>query len=89
MTLNVKRLPKEVEINSNSLVSVVAADKVTRWLCGTIPMTLTVEKVTSEQIICGGGWEFDRVTGAKMDDELVWGNERTGSFITVNRETVE
>lgn len=84
--MNAKGPPKNSDISSNSLLTVVAGDSVTRWLAGEFLMTLTVEKVTSKRIMCKGGWEFDRVTGAEIDDELGWGNAGTGSFITVGRK---
>lgn len=58
-------------------------DFVTRWLAGTIPMELRITEITNDRIICGGGWEFDKVTGAEIDDDLNWGPppKMTGSFI--------
>ena len=59
-------------------------DKVTRMLAGTIPMELAITKITEDRIICGA-WEFDKKTGAEIDEELGWGPppefEITGSFI--------
>jgi hypothetical protein len=59
---------------------------VTRWLAGTIPMELRVTSVTDDRIVCGG-WEFDRATGAEIDEDLGWGPPpkfaMTGSFIRV------
>lgn len=58
-------------------------DSVTRLLAGTIPMSLKVVHVTEDRIITGGGWEFDRATGAEIDDDLDWGPppKSTGSFL--------
>jgi hypothetical protein len=64
-------------------------DKVTRLLAGTIPMELTITRLTDDRVICGeDGWQFDRKTGAEIDDELGWGpptpeepGKMTGSFI--------
>jgi hypothetical protein len=54
-------------------------DPVHRWL-GPVPMLLEVTRVTSDRIICGA-WEFDRKTGAEIDEELGWGPDGTGSWI--------
>jgi hypothetical protein len=58
-------------------------DVVTRMLAGTIPLELLVTEVTDTKIICGGGWEFDKATGAEIDDFLNWGPPplMTGSFL--------
>jgi hypothetical protein len=58
-------------------------DTVTRMLAGTIPCQLTVTEITDDRIICGG-WEFDKRTGAEIDDDLGWGPppKITGSFIS-------
>lgn len=57
---------------------------VTRWLAGEIPMELRVSEVTADRIICGS-WEFDKATGAEIDEDLGWGPPpkfaMTGSFI--------
>jgi hypothetical protein len=52
-------------------------------LAGTIPLELLVTEVTDTKIICGGGWEFDKATGAEIDDLLNWGPPplMTGSFL--------
>jgi hypothetical protein len=59
-------------------------DVVTRWLAGTIPMELRVTEITDDRIVCGG-WEFDKATGAEIDEYLGWGPppkyHMTGSFI--------
>jgi len=44
-------------------------DKVTRMLCGTIPMDLKVTDITEDKIICGA-WEFDKTTGVEIDDMI-------------------
>ncbi len=54
-------------------------DPVHRWL-GPMPMKLKVTRVTRDRIICGA-WEFDRLTGAEIDEEMGWGREGTGSWI--------
>ncbi len=56
-----------------------AGDQVHRFL-GPVPMLLRVSQVTPNRIICGA-WEFDRATGAEIDEELGWGGGGTGSFI--------
>ena len=45
-------------------------------------MPLTVTEVTRDKIICGD-WEFDKTTGAEIDDVLDWGPppKPTGSYI--------
>ena len=68
---------------SKSLAEIAVGDFVSRWLRkALIPMRLKVSEVTADRIICAGGWEFDRQTGAEIDEELGWGPGRvTGSFI--------
>jgi len=56
-----------------------AGDQVHRFL-GLVPMLLRVSQVTPDRVICGA-WEFDRATGAEIDEELGWGTGGTGSFI--------
>lgn len=55
-------------------------DEVTRWMGGEIVMNLIVTEVTETRVICGS-WEFDRATGAEIDEDLGWGVNGTGSFI--------
>ncbi len=66
-------------------------DLVTRRLGGMIDMELIVTSVTNDTIACGGegGWTFDRVSGAEIDDELGWGPKygRTGSRLVGAKET--
>lgn len=47
-----------------------------------IEMKLRVTDVTEDRIICGA-WEFDRATGAEIDDDLGWGPppKMTGSYL--------
>ena len=66
--------------------SVKKGDTVRRMLAGTIPMDVKVTDLTEEKILCGkegDGWEFDRRTGAEIDDFLGWGAppKMTGSFL--------
>lgn len=55
---------------------------VRRMLAGCVPMDLVVTAVTPDRIICGD-WEFDRATGAEIDDYLDWGPSPkfTGSYL--------
>jgi hypothetical protein len=55
-------------------------DEVTRWMGGEIVMNLIVTEVTETRVLCGS-WEFDRLTGAEIDEDLGWGVNGTGSFI--------
>ncbi|AEU37589.1 hypothetical protein [Granulicella mallensis] len=57
-------------------------DVVVRMLAGTVPMKLRVSKVTNQVITCGD-WEFDRATGAEIDELLGWGPPplTTGSYL--------
>ena len=65
-----------------------AGDLVTRMLGGA-PMQLRVESITEDRIICHGGWEFDRATGAEIDELLDWGPppKRTGSYLLNTSES--
>lgn len=57
-------------------------DTVTRMLAGTIPIKLIITGLTDDRIICGD-WEFDRASGAEIDELLNWGPppKMTGSFL--------
>ncbi len=62
--------------------SVVVGDVINRMLARTIPMKLRVTDVDDTLIHTGGGWTFDRATGAEVDEDLGWGPlTHTGSFI--------
>ncbi len=65
-------------------MEIQVGQEVTRLLAGTIPMQLRVTAVTEDRIICGD-YEFDRATGAEIDEFLGWGPppkfKMTGSFI--------
>lgn len=50
---------KELEVGS----------KVTRMLGGLVPMELKVTELTEERIVCGM-WEFDKTTGAEIDEDF-------------------
>lgn len=55
-------------------------DFITRNLAG-IRMRIRIASITDDRIDCG--WEFDRKTGAEIDDFLDWGPppKMTGSYI--------
>jgi hypothetical protein len=61
------------------LSDVKPGDIVTRNMCG-LPMELKVSEVTSDRIKCGP-WEFDKSTGAEIDEDLGWGARATGSYL--------
>jgi hypothetical protein len=61
------------------LAGLKVGDPVHRFL-GPIPMPLQVSRVTETRIHCGP-WEFDRATGAEIDEDLGWGPALTGSYI--------
>jgi len=73
----------DTKLRQEALQLVQRGDIVTRWLAGSIPMDLRVAEVTDDLIMCG--WEFDRKTGAEIDEDLGWGPppKMTGSYITV------
>lgn len=64
---------------------------VTRMLAGSVPMQLRISRVTETSLFCKppdapdfpDEWEFDKATGAEIDDYLQWGPKfgRTGSFL--------
>ena len=54
-------------IVSKKLAEIAVGDFVLRWFVGIPkPMRLKVTQLTADRIICGG-WEFDRQSGAEMD----------------------
>lgn len=46
-------------------------DVVVRMLAGTLPMKLQVSDITEQLIVCSA-WQFDKATGAEIDEELGW-----------------
>ena len=74
--------------------NVKVGDIVTRNMCE-ILIKMQVAKVDDKLIYCqlykpegkwaelakDAIWTFDRQTGAEIDDELGWGNARTGSYL--------
>jgi len=77
--------------NPKDFYAVQAGFRVHRLMAGSIPMTLTVTKVTEQLIVCGGGWTFDRRTGIEVDEELGWGVDYgiTGSQLVGWEEPLE
>ena len=77
------------------MLNVKVGDEVLRMLAGTLPMKLKVTGVTADRIIIAvpgfesgpmaDSWEFDRETGAEIDDRFDWGPppKMTGSYIVV------
>jgi hypothetical protein len=65
-----------------ALANVKPGDKVVRMLAGIIPMHLVVSEVTDDRIKCGS-FEFDRSTGAEIDEGLELPQGVTVSFIKV------
>lgn len=64
-----------------TLYDVAVGDTVFRFVGGNAAlMPLQVTAVTEDRIICGG-WEFDKRTGAEIDELLGWGPSLTGSYI--------
>lgn len=53
-------------------------------------MWLTVTEVTESTIFCNR-WEFDRETGAEIDEDLQWGPKygKSGGFLTLLKPAVE
>lgn len=46
-------------------------------------MKLRVTEVTDDMVVCGL-WDFDRLTGAEIDDQLGWGPKhgKSGTFLS-------
>lgn len=64
-----------------TLREVVVGDTVFRWFPSIVtPMELKVTAVTADRIICGD-WQFDRQTGAEIDEGLGWGPTCSGTYI--------
>jgi hypothetical protein len=47
-------------------------DKVIRMLGGEVAMPLVVTEVADSYVVCQA-WQFDKATGAEIDDDLDWG----------------
>jgi len=67
---------------SKKLAEIAVGGFVLRWFGGIPkPMRLKVTQLTADRITCGA-WEFDRQTGAEIDEDLGWGpGGVTGSFL--------
>ena len=63
-----------------NLSEIKTEDKITRMICGTMPMELKVSQVTEDFIYCGP-WKFLRASGGEVDEDLGWDGYNTGSFI--------
>lgn len=63
-----------------TLHDVVVGDTVFRFIGNAILRPIQVTAVTDERIVCGA-WEFDKRTGAEIDELLGWGPTLTGSYI--------
>ena len=73
--------PKSIR-TVHRLEQVNVGDMVTRYFAGERGFSLAVTGITSDRIICAD-WEFDRATGAEIDDVLDWGPppKATDSYI--------
>lgn len=69
------------------MIRVKEGEFINRYLGGIDkPMSLKVTEVTDSRIICGP-WQFDKLTGAEIDEELGWGPlSGTGSYIRPEQE---
>ena len=67
---------------AKSIAELVVGDKVDRWLGGKggVLMPLIVTEVKPTTVVCSL-WEFSRLNGAEIDDDLGWGETYTGSVI--------
>jgi hypothetical protein len=62
---------------SKKLAEIAVGDFGLRWFGGIPkPMRLKVTQLTAARILCGA-WEFDRRTGAEIDEYLGWGPGRS------------
>lgn len=61
---------------------VKVGDTVIRMLAGTIPQTMRITALTETKVTCAL-WDFDRATGAEIDEDLDFGPppKMTGSFL--------
>jgi len=84
-------------MKTKQIRDVQVGDIVYRYLAGRICMPMRVTKVDAEVIyatpsnppLIDAEWEFDRKTGAEIDEHFQWGPppKRTGSFITTKPRT--
>ena len=65
-----------------TLFDISVGDTVFRYFADDLgtPMALHVTAVSEDRIICGE-WQFDKRTGAEIDEFLGWGPALTGSYI--------
>ncbi len=77
-------------INSSGLRlgEVQVGDPVLRIMCGCNGMRLTITEIAGDRVKCGS-WEFDRLTGAEIDEDMDWGPNSSGSFIAIPRKGPE
>lgn len=63
------------------LAGLKVGDPVERWLGGA-PMRMEVSRILPDRVVCAL-WEFCRMTGVEIDEELGWGPKSgfTGSYI--------
>ncbi len=81
-----KRMMHELERGGPEMIlktlsDISVGDTVFRFIgSNAAPMLLRVTVVAQTRIICGE-WQFDKETGAEIDDFLGWGPALTGSHI--------
>ncbi len=64
-----------------TLLTIAVGETVFRFFGGIEePMPMRVTGITEDRIVCGE-WQFDKVTGAEIDEFLGWGPALTGSYI--------
>lgn len=68
----------DAEATRKFLTSLTKGDHVVRLLAEEARMDLKVTQITPTTIICGL-WEFDKVTGLEIDEELGWDAQQSGS----------
>jgi hypothetical protein len=68
-------------MSRNKLLDVKPGDMVARTMPGgEICMRLRVTEVRNDTIVCGP-WAFSRNNGAEIDEDLGWGEKRSGTWI--------
>ena len=72
-----------------SLNDVAVGDAVFRFIGDfNTPIALQVTAVTEDRIICGE-WQFDKRTGAEIDELIGWGPALTGSYVVAVPSSAE
>lgn len=56
-------------------------DRVMRLLGGEVEMALTITEIDARFIHCGP-WKFDKRNGIEVDEELGWGEQADGTFMS-------